>query len=73
MQLPLSYGFGLEAIGRIEILDKTLPQTVLDNMHEFFIAPAYQKDENGKWIVQEYSLIHRSALPTVEYLEGLEK
>jgi len=66
--LPVSLGFDImgPTYGWVQLTDlgKELP-----NLHQYFLAPEYRKNEDGSFTVTGYGLIHRSRLPTEEQLE----
>ena len=65
--LPVSLGFDTagDAYGFLQLteLGKELP-----NLHQYFLAPEYRKNEDGSFTVTGYGLVHRRLVPTEEQL-----
>lgn len=69
-EFPLTFWFDDNlAIGKV-LIDNAGPE--IQNIHEYFLAPRYFRNEAGSWEVLSYSLVHRSALPPAGEMEKRE-
>jgi hypothetical protein len=46
--------------------------TQLTNVHEYFIMPSYHKEQDGTFVIDGYSYVHRTDVASVDVLEDME-
>jgi len=64
--LPIALEFDFQRPAGFVSLSKSID---IPNLHEYFLAPDYQKNDDGTFTLLGYGLVHRSHLPTMVYLD----